>query len=219
MNLDADMKVGPINNFMHSLFKQVDVFFKEKQVTQATGTYAYRSYLQTLLNYGPLAKQSQLTSSFFYKDTAGKMDIADPTLADAAAANHGLKSRYQFSSESGIVEMAGAVFCDVFFTEQLLLSYVDLKVILNHCENTFCLMSSVDGADFKVKLVEVYLKVRKVKVNPSVSLAHEVAPKKGLPITLSVVLNVKVLLFQQGIRHSRKTMFSVVLFQDLSPLA
>ena len=106
------------------------------------------------------------------------MDIADPTLADAAA-NHGLKSRYQFNSESCIVEMAGAVFCDVFFTERLLLSYVDLKVILNRSDNTFCLMSAVDGADFKVKMVEVYLEVIKVKVNSSVSLAHEVALKKS----------------------------------------
>ena len=67
----------------------------------------------------------------------------------------------------------------MFFTERLLLSYVDLKVILNCSDNTFCLMSSIDGADFKVKLVEVYLKVRKVKVSPSVYLAHEVALKKG----------------------------------------
>ena len=97
-DLNANMKVGPINNFIHSLFKQVYVFLKGKQVTQATGTYAYRSYLKTLLNYGPSAKQSQLTSGLFYKDTADKMDVADPTLAGAAA-NHGLKSRYEFSKE------------------------------------------------------------------------------------------------------------------------
>ena len=56
-NLDADEKVGVVNNFLHSLFKQVDVFLKEKQVTQATGTYSYRAYLETLLNYGPAAKK------------------------------------------------------------------------------------------------------------------------------------------------------------------
>ena len=77
-NLDADTKVGPVNNFIHNLFKQVDVFLKGKQVTQATGTYMYRSFLETLLNYEPSAKQSQLTSGLFYKDTAGKMDVADP---------------------------------------------------------------------------------------------------------------------------------------------
>ena len=89
-NLDADEKVGVANNFLHSLFKQVDVYLKEKQVTQAMGTYSYRSYLETLLNYGPSAKESQLTAALFYKDTAGKMDVADPTLA-VANANAGLK--------------------------------------------------------------------------------------------------------------------------------
>ena len=80
-----------VNNFLHSLFKQVDVYLKEKQVTQAMGTYSYRSYLETLLNYGPSAKESQLTAALFYKDTAGKMDVADRTLA-AANANAGLKA-------------------------------------------------------------------------------------------------------------------------------
>ena len=73
-DLDPDEKVGIVNNFLHSLFKQVDVFLKEKQVNQALGTYAYRAYLVTLLNYGPAAKQSQLTASMFYKDTV-KMKI------------------------------------------------------------------------------------------------------------------------------------------------
>ena len=179
-DLDADDHVGIINNFLHSLFKQVDVFLKEKQVTQATGTYAYRAYLETLLNYGPAAKESQLTAAMFYKDTAGKMDAADPTLAaNNANANLGLKNRYEFNKESGVIEMAGPLFCDVFKSERLLLSFVDLKVILNRNIDAFCIMSDIDGATHKVKLTEAYLKVRKVKVSPSVSIAHELALKKG----------------------------------------
>ena len=179
-NLGADEKVGVVNNFLHSLFKQVDVFLKEKQVTQATGTYAYRAYLETLLNYGPAAKRSQLTASLFYKDTARKMDTADPTLAATHAnVNHGLRLRYTFNQQSGIIEMAGPIFCDVFMTERLLLSFVDLKVILNRNGNQFCLMASEDDVDYKVKLVEAYLKISKVKISPSVSIAHELALKKG----------------------------------------
>ena len=177
-DLDADEHVGIVNNFLHSLFKQVDVFLKEKQVTQATGTYAYRAYLETLLNYGPAAKESQLTSAMFYKDTAGKMDVTDPTLA-AANANMGLKKRYAFNQESGVIEMAGPLFCDVFKSERLLLSFIDLKVILNRNVNAFCIMSDINDAAHKVKLTEAYLKVRKVKVSPNVSIAHELALKKG----------------------------------------
>ena len=116
-DLDADEQVAPVNNFLHSLFKQVDVFLKEKQVTQGTGTYAYCALLETLLNYGPSAKQSQLTATLFYKDTAGKMDVTNLV---GAAANHGLNSRYAFSKESGIVEMAGPIFCDIFWYQSLL---------------------------------------------------------------------------------------------------
>ena len=181
-NLDADEKVGVVNNFLHSLFKQVDVFLKEKQVTQATGTYSYRAYLETLLNYGPAAKKSQLTAALFYKDTAGKMDTADPTLAaDNANTNQGINlgTRYQFSKASGAIEMAGPIFCDVFRSERILLSYVDLKVILNRNVNEFCLVASEADADYRVKLTEAYLKIRKVKVSPSISIAHELTLKKG----------------------------------------
>ena len=163
-------QVGVVNNFLHSLFKQVDVFLKEKQVTQATSTYAYRAYLETLLNYGPSAKDSQLTASLYYKDTAGKMDAADPTLADDANPNLGLRARYVFSKLSGTIEMTGPLFSDIFMSERLLLSYVDLKVILNRNSDAFCLMASKNDA---------YLKIRKVKVNPSIAVAHEVALKKG----------------------------------------
>ena len=68
--------IAPVNNFLHSLFRQVDVYFNGKQVTPAMGTYAYRSYLETLLNYDVSAKQSQLSSAMYYKDTAGEMDEA-----------------------------------------------------------------------------------------------------------------------------------------------
>ena len=86
-----------------------------------------------------------------------------------------LKKRYAFNQESGVLEMTGPLFCDVFKSERLLLSFVDLKVILNRNVNAFCIMSDIDGAAHKVKLTEAYLKVRKVKVSPSVSIAHELA--------------------------------------------
>ena len=137
-------------------------------MTQATGTYAYRAYLETLLNYGPAAKESQLTAAMFYKDTASKMDVADPTLA-AANANMGLKKRYAFNQESGDIEMARPLFCDVFKSERLLLSSVDLKVILNRNVNEFCMMSDVDDADYRVKLTKAYLKIRKAE-DPKIDL-------------------------------------------------
>ena len=49
--------ISPVNNLRHSLFKQVDIYLNGKQVTPAMGTYHYRAYLETLLNYDVLAKK------------------------------------------------------------------------------------------------------------------------------------------------------------------
>jgi len=43
-------------------------------VTTASDTYGYRAYIETLLSYVRDTKQTQLTSSLYYKDEAGKFD-------------------------------------------------------------------------------------------------------------------------------------------------
>ena len=90
------------------------------------------------------------------------MDAADPTLRNG---NKALKARYTVSQTSGVIELVGPVFCNVFVTERLLLNFVDLKVALNRNGHEFCLMASEGNADYRV--------------NPSVTMAHEIALKRG----------------------------------------
>lgn len=78
-SLQKEEKVAPINNFLHSIVSQVDISLNGKQFTSSGGaTYANKAYIQNLLNYGQDAKSTQLQSSFFYKDDASYMDVADP---------------------------------------------------------------------------------------------------------------------------------------------
>ena len=89
-NLAEDDQVGPVNLFLHSLFSQVDASLNDRVITPSTPTYPYRAMLETLLQYGPEAKQTQLTALLYYKDTSGEMDQADPTAAGEGV-NAGLK--------------------------------------------------------------------------------------------------------------------------------
>ncbi len=192
--------IAPVNNFLHSLFKQVDVYLNGKQVTPTMGTYAYRAYLETLLNYDVSAKKSQLTSALYYKDTPGKMEEtgslpSEKTITYMASksaqtpstqkvtvpgsGNQGFAKRHEFIQSGKKFTLGGPVFVDAFMGNRLLLNLVDLKLILNRSSDQFCLMdknSSVIMA--KVKLTDVVLKVRKVRVSPSVSVSHELALKK-----------------------------------------
>jgi hypothetical protein len=170
-DLTTGEKVGPVNNLLQSLFKQVDVFLNGVQVTQSTGTYGYKSFYETILNFGPAAKTSQLTAGLFYKDTAGNMDSTDPTLKTTAA-NSGLRTRYGFTAESALVDLLGPIFCDIFYSERLLLNHVDITVKLTPNSSAFCLMSEEPSPNYKVVIQSAVLKVRQVKVSPTIKLEH-----------------------------------------------
>ena len=183
--------VAPVNNFLHSLFRQVDVYLNGKQVTPAMGTYAYRSYIETLLNYDVSAKQSQFSSALYYKDTPGQMEkvgalassktlnyrTADGTtpasdkLYVPESGNVGFAKRHQFIKNGNRFVLSGPIFADIFMTDRLLLNMMDLKVVLNRSSDAFSLMEigNDPAIEPKVQLSDVVLKVRKVKVDQSIS--------------------------------------------------
>ena len=81
--IDGGSKAAPVNLFLHSLFGQLVINLNGRTISDGSSTYPYRAYLETLLSYGEEPKSTHLTSSLFYKDTAGKMDQPDPTEANA----------------------------------------------------------------------------------------------------------------------------------------
>ena len=153
---DGDTKLGgsgqasvaPVNNFLHSLFKQVDVYLNGKQVTPAMGTYPYRAYIETLLNYDVSAKESQFASAMYYKDTAGKMEEAGAlpssqtvnyknvsgqnasvSIWAPGTGNQGFAKRHKFIENGNQFSLSGPIFSDVFMNDRLLLNMMDLKVV------------------------------------------------------------------------------------------
>ena len=200
--------VAPVNNFLHSLFKQIDVYLNGKQVTPAMGTYAYRSYIETLLNYDVSAKKSQLSSALYFKDTPGEMDevgalpqtklakIKPVTISGGSetvgaeetvsitvggTGNQGFANRHKFIENGNQFVLSGPIFSDVFMSDRLLLNMLNLKVVLNRSPNAFCLMDRNTGDNVikpKVKLTDVVLKIRKVKVDQAVNDATEIMLKQ-----------------------------------------
>ena len=177
-NMDANDTVGPVNNFLHSLFSQVDVSLNGTLITNSTNTYAYRSYLETLLSYGESAKKSHLTSCLFYKDEAGKMDATNPK-ADGAEKNNGLTKRAAFVAASAEIDLIGRIHSDIFFQERYMLNEVNTRIKLTRNKDAFCLMATGDHS-FKVKITAASMLIRKVKISPSVYLAHAKTLENGM---------------------------------------
>jgi len=65
-------------NFLNSLFSQCSISLNGVNITPASELYPYRSYLKSLLTYGPDAANSHLTNAYWYLDE-GDVLAGDPT--------------------------------------------------------------------------------------------------------------------------------------------
>ncbi|XP_031342035.1 uncharacterized protein F54H12.2-like [Photinus pyralis] len=201
--LGADDVVAPVNNWLHTMYSQVEVCLNQKLVSPPSNTYAYRAYIETLLNYGSEAKATHLGCSLWHNDTPKQMDTL-------TADNKGFAIRQNATKLGKMVEMVGHVHADLFNQEKFLINGVEMKVKFVRSRDTFSLMAAA-GSTYKVKVVDASLLVRRMKINPVVLLAHTKALETTAakyPITRS---DVKVLTIPAGVQ--RKSLDNVFLGQ------
>lgn len=172
-NLPADVEVTPVNYFLHSLFSQVDVSLNDTLITPSENTYPYRAYLEATLNYGEEAKKGHLTAALFYSDTSNHID---ETQGDS---NGGLKIRRKLASASKELDMMGRLHSDIFVQDRYMLNGVDVKVKLTPSKDVFNIIANDPVGSYKSVITHAVLVIRKAKLNPAISLAHEKALMKG----------------------------------------
>ena len=170
-NPPADAVFAPVNYWLHSLFSQVDVLLNNTLVTPSENTYPYRAYIESTLNYGREAKTTHLTSALYYQDTASQMNSLD------GDNNAGFRERHARAVAGRDVDMIGRLHCDIFHQERYLLNNVDIKIRLIPSKNTFNIMAA--GDNFKSIISHASMFVRKVRLNPAVTLSHAKALERG----------------------------------------
>ena len=202
-DLAADTPVAPVNNWLHSLFSQVDVYLNDTLVTPSSNTYPFRAYVDTVLSYGAEAKYTQLTSQLWYKDTAGHMDA---TTVDGG--NTGLIERQGHIAESRIVEMMGRLHVDLFLQDRFLLNGVSVKIRLVRSKDAFSLMAGGQNPDYKVQIVDAVLFARNAVLSPTVQMAHIKALEKGTAKYPIRPVDCKVYSIPQGaMSHTHENLF------------
>ena len=196
-------KVGPINNFGHSLFKKIELKIgaglNRKLVEVGNSHYAYKAYLLNLLNFGNDAKSTWLQSSLFYKDTEGQFDNVETLsrknkkiklegveteteidVLEPVSSNIGFISRRNFFiSSNGKINIIIPIHCDFMHTNRFLLNNIGMFFEFEKNKDNFLLMGEVDH---KVKIKKVNMLVRKCQIHQSVKMAHisalQIAPAK-----------------------------------------
>jgi hypothetical protein len=125
--------------------------------------YAFKSCVETLLNYGDDASRSLLELQGWHPDTHSLDEIA---LAD------GLAKRKELTKNSKIFEIIGSIHASFFNQPLFLLNGVETRInlLLNKPEFYF---HTKDGASAMLRIVDATLYLKYVFLNPSLLLAHQ----------------------------------------------
>lgn len=164
--------LAPVNNFMHSMWRSVKVYLNQKPIASGDDLYPYRAYFHTLFNYNEAAKSTQCQSQLWYEDTANCLD-------ECNIKNAGFLARSDYVTRDQTFEMMGQLYTDVTLQNRYLLNGVNMVVKLTPSKPAFTLMTSASTPNARVELVDVVLKCLKLKLNPSVLLAHSMALEKA----------------------------------------
>ncbi|CAF1019543.1 unnamed protein product, partial [Brachionus calyciflorus] len=176
--VSGDEVTAPINNFLHSLFSQVELSFNGQNFENSNNVYPYKAYITDLLNYGQDSKNSYLQSNLFYRDDAGRFDTIG-THGDANfLANSGYVKRNKIlNNGNGKIELIGRLHCDIFNTDRYLINNVSMNLKLIPTRPEFCLMGDKTKS-YYISVDQAILLVRKAQINPSVMLGHALALDK-----------------------------------------
>jgi hypothetical protein len=155
--------IAPVNNWMHSMFSQVDVYLNQKCISPPSNCYNYRAYIENLLTFGKDAKKTHLQSSFWFKDTAGHMGVAG---------NEGHAQRKARTDGDKTIDLFGNIHCDIFNQDKYLLNGVELALKFIPANPQFHLMSDVAEPNYTFEFITAELFVRKVRINPTILLGH-----------------------------------------------
>lgn len=166
---EADLKVIPCENFMHSLFSTLSVELNGKQV-EYESNYPFRAYLENLINYGSDAKKTHLSNACWFSDNLNGVDTANITAGDGEAVD----SRKATIAESKTVDMMGRLHSDLFNQHKYLIPSCGMKIKLRRADPQFCLLKldAEDASQYVIEIIKCDLLLRKVKVNPSVTTNH-----------------------------------------------
>lgn len=177
-NVDNNISdIGPVNNFLQSLFSQVQVYINDQEVENSDSNYAYRAYLESLLCYGKESKDTFLRSQLFIKDQAANMGsiVNVVTNDNRATSNPALVARRDLFKQQP-VQMKGRIHCNLFNMNRYMLSQANIRLKLTRNKPEFYLVGTLEGAFATIG--NCFLRVRRVKISPALMLEHAMALEK-----------------------------------------
>lgn len=163
-------KVSIVNNFLHSLWSQIDLTIGDSQTTSSIQTYPYRAYFETLLGS---TEQGRLT--FLHASGYSKDDMSN----SGNMVNTNRQSRINHKASEGelstgrICEMEGKLHLDLFFQPRLMIGGTKIKVKLVPNRPEFYFMTAANSKlSPRIEFLDVHLNIMKSRISDEIQIAQ-----------------------------------------------
>ncbi|KAG8229767.1 hypothetical protein J437_LFUL005848 [Ladona fulva] len=161
---DVNKQPGVVNNILHSLFDQCNVYINGTQVTPSDDHYAYRAYFENLLNYSKESAESHLACDGWVINTGENINKQDDT-------NVGFTKRRNLFANSKAVQLVGKLHGDIFSQSLYLMSGANLAIKLPLTKPSFYILEDDENASM-LKILYATLHVTHYTISPRILMAH-----------------------------------------------
>lgn len=129
-------EVGFINNVMHSLFKNCEVFVNQQSISESNGLYAHKAYVETEWSYSAGSKNTFIA-------TQGYGHVSNPN----EYASHTKAGRMTATRKSQTLNLYGPLAIDFFANGSLILPGMKMRIKLVRSSPKFVLFANGDSAN------------------------------------------------------------------------
>jgi hypothetical protein len=144
----------PSNYFFYTLYKNATLLFNNVKIEGGDDTYSSKAILESILNYNTDTRNTNLMSIGFSNDE---------------------NVRKEWISKSKEFSMTGPLRLNLFNQPKYLLPGVNVTIKLRRNINGISLKTTDAALKLVIKIIEAKLLVRRVKVEPSVLIGHQLS--------------------------------------------
>ena len=165
---DQNVHPSVVNNAFNSMWRDQTLTLNGRQVTEPNNMYAWRAYMEDLLNFSSDVQNTRLHTQCWHKDTAGHLAARNPH-----GDNLGHNMRAARFAEGAVVEMVGRPHLDLFHQDKLLPPGININYRLLPAADTFVLRTpDGDNVQYRFIIETVQLLMRTKQLTESAELAH-----------------------------------------------
>ena len=163
--LDVDEVVGFVQWPAVSIFDSCMVSLNQQLVSCTGGLdHGFRGIIQALLDRHRFEKDTALQAGLYVKDTANKMN-------DFVSQDTGFMERWQYVAGSEPVDLVAPIISDVAEQSRLLLPNLEISLSFHPASASFCLCTAAREAEYRVHILDSFLRVKRKTAQPAVLLA------------------------------------------------